>query len=221
MAGQLQAIRESLLWILPCLMIISLLLFVASIGEFIYGRDNPQIQILFRLYNFVSGLFPILLTAALAYILAMRWRLPRPPIALVLIVYLSLFDQLVGLQGSAIVFELLLALITPLYAVPMIAYIYGQRWTKFVTNDHLGHIVKEALNLILPCLVVGLVVLMLNASFIYALESSQILTHFSIDYADSPLGFGVIFATLNSLFWFLGVWLLRLITDGGGVISSG
>ncbi len=205
MAGQLQAIRESLLWILPCLMIISLLLFVASIGEFIYGRDNQQIQILFRLYNFVSGLFPILLTAALAYILAMRWRLPRPPIALVLIVYLSLFDQLVGLQGSAIVFELLLALITPLYAVPMIAYIYGQRWTKFVTNDHLGHIVKEALNLILPCLVVGLVVLMLNASFIYALESSQILTHFSIDYADSPLGFGVIFATLNSLFWFLGV----------------
>ncbi|GAK88000.1 hypothetical protein JCM19238_5610 [Vibrio ponticus] len=40
MADQLQAIRESLLWILPCLMIISLTLFVASLGEFLFGKNE-------------------------------------------------------------------------------------------------------------------------------------------------------------------------------------
>ncbi|HAS64152.1 MAG TPA: diguanylate phosphodiesterase [Vibrio sp.] len=205
LAEQLQAIREGLLWILPSLMIISLILFVASIGEFIFGKDEVWVKTLFELYYFVNELFPILLTAALAYILAMRWRLPRPPIALVLIVYLSIFNQLVSVKESTVVFELLISLATPLYAVPMIAYIYGLRWVKFVTNNHLGRIVKESLNLILPCIVVGIIVLTINSSLIMAIESSRLLTLFSIDYGDSPLEFGAIFAMLNSFFWFLGI----------------
>ncbi|MBA5762632.1 PTS sugar transporter subunit IIC/EAL domain-containing protein [Vibrio sp. 404] len=201
----MQAIREGLLWILPSLMIISLILFVASLGEFIFGKDEQWVKTLFELYYFVNELFPILLTAALAYILAMRWRLPRPPIALVLIVYLSVFNQLVSVQESSVVFELLISLVTPLYAVPMIAYIYGLRWVKFVTNNHLGRIVKESLNLILPCIVVGIVVLVINTSLILLIESSSLLTLFTLNYSDSPLEFGVIFAMLNSFFWFLGV----------------
>ncbi|MGF1910703.1 EAL domain-containing protein [Vibrio kasasachensis] len=205
LAEQLQAIREGLLWILPCLMIISLILFVASIGEFIFGKDEAWVKTLFELHYFVNDLFPILLTAALAFILAMRWRLPRPPIALVLIVYLSLFNQLFSVTGSTVVFELLISVITPLYAVPLIAYIYGLRWIKFVTNNHLGRIVKESLNLILPCIIVGIVVLTVNASIILAIESSSVLTLFSLNYGDSPLEFGAIFAMVNSFFWFLGI----------------
>ncbi|WP_244204646.1 EAL domain-containing protein [Vibrio rhodolitus] len=205
MADQLQAIRESLLWILPCLMIISLTLFVASLGEFLFGKNEPWVQTVFELYYFVNDLFPILLTAALSYILAMRWRLPRPPIALVLIVYLSLFNQLFSVTGSTVVFELLISIITPLYAVPLIAQIYSLSWVKFVTNNHLGRIVKESLNLILPCILVGLVVLSVNATIILMIESSQILTLFEIDYRSSPIEFGAIFAMVNSLFWFLGI----------------
>ena len=66
LAEQLQAIREGLLWILPCLMIISLILFVASIGEFIFGKDEAWVKTLFELHYFVNDLFPILLTAAMA-----------------------------------------------------------------------------------------------------------------------------------------------------------
>ncbi len=204
-AEQLSAIRESLLWILPCLMIISLTLFSASLGEFLFGNDEPWVKSLFELYYFVNELFPILLTAALSYILAMRWRLPRPPIALVLIVYLSIFDQLFGVRDTTVVFELLISLVTPLYAVPLIAYIYSLRWMKFVTNNHLGRIVKESLNLILPSIIVGIIVLLVNSTLIIAIESSDVFNLFSINYDDSPLGFGVVFAMVNSLFWFVGI----------------
>jgi len=37
---QMLAIREGLLWILPCLMLSSLILFVASIGEFTVGKST-------------------------------------------------------------------------------------------------------------------------------------------------------------------------------------
>ncbi|OLQ90841.1 diguanylate phosphodiesterase [Vibrio ponticus] len=205
MADQLQAIRESLLWILPCLMIISLTLFTASLGEFLFGNEEPWVKAVFELYHFVNELFPILLTAALAYILAMRWRLPRPPIALVLIVYLSIFDQLFGVRDTTVVFELLISLVTPLYAVPLIAYIYSLRWMKFVTNNHLGRIVKESLNLILPSIIVGIIVLTVNSSLIIAIEATNVSNLFSIEYSDSPLGFGAIFAMVNSMFWFVGI----------------
>ncbi|GAK88001.1 EAL domain [Vibrio ponticus] len=92
------------------------------------------------------------------------------------------------------VFELLISIITPLYAVPLIAQIYSLSWVKFVTNNHLGRIVKESLNLILPCILVGLVVLSVNATIILMIESSQILTLFEIDYRSSPIEFGAIFA---------------------------
>ncbi|WP_244896819.1 EAL domain-containing protein [Vibrio panuliri] len=202
---QLQAIRESLLWILPCLMIISLTLFIASVGEFIFGRDEAWVKTVFELYYFVNDLFPILLTAALAYILAMRWRLPRPPIALVLIVYLSLFNQLFSVTQSTVIFELLISIVTPLYAVPLIANIYGLRWLKLVSNNHLGRIVKESLNLIIPSILVGVIVLAINSSIILFIESSHLLNLFSINYSDSPIEFGAMFAMLNSFFWFLGI----------------
>ncbi|WP_260259205.1 EAL domain-containing protein [Vibrio intestinalis] len=205
MTSQLQAIREGLLWILPCLMILSLILFVASIGEFVLGRDEPWVKVLFELYYFVNDLFPILLTAALAFILAMRWRLPRPPIALVSIVYLALFNQLFSFTGSTVVFELIISMVTPLYAVPLIAYLYKIRWMKFVTNNHLGRIVKESINLILPTLIVGVLVLSINASIIFLIEASNILNLFTISYSDSPLEFGVLFAMVNSCLWFFGI----------------
>ncbi|WP_434996559.1 EAL domain-containing protein [Vibrio scophthalmi] len=204
-AEQLQAVREGLLWILPCLMIISLILFVASLGEFLFGKDEQWVITLFQLYYFVNDLFPILLTAALAYILAMRWRLPRPPIALVLIVYLSLFNQLFSYTGSTVVFELIISMITPLYAVPLISYLYKLRWMKFVSNNHLGRIVKESLNLILPCVLAGICVLAINAAIIFIIEASSVLSIFDIQYNDSPLEFGAIFAMVNSFLWFLGV----------------
>lgn len=186
-------------------MIISLLLFTASLGEFLLGKEEPWVVTLFSLYYFVNDLFPILLTAALAYIMAMRWRLPRPPIALVLIVYLSLFNQLFSFTGSTVVFELLISVITPLYAVPLISYLYKMRWMKFVSNNHLGRIVKESLNLILPCVLAGIGVLVINASIIFVIEASSVLSLFDIQYRDSPLEFGAIFAMVNSFLWFFGI----------------
>ncbi|MFA0414507.1 EAL domain-containing protein [Vibrio renipiscarius] len=202
---QLQAIREGLLWILPCLMIISSILFIASLGEFIFGKEQPWVQTLFSLYDATNSLLPVLLTGALAYILAMRWRLPRPPIALVLIVYLVVFEQLFRFSDSTIVFELMIAVMTPLYAVPLIASFYKIRWMKFVSNNHLGRIVKESLNLILPCILAGIGVMIINAFVIYLVESSSLTALFNIQYNDSPLEFGAIFAMVNSFLWFLGI----------------
>ncbi|MEF1231039.1 hypothetical protein QTO02_26835, partial [Vibrio fortis] len=151
LANQMLAIREGLLWILPCLMISSLILFCASIGEFTVGKDRYWVQTLYNASHQLNTIFPILLTAALSYILAMQWRLPRPPIALISIVYLALFHQ--TFSDVKVTFELIISVVTPLYSIPLIAFFYRKKWLKIVRSEQVGKTVKDSLNLIVPSVI--------------------------------------------------------------------
>jgi len=202
---QLQAIREGLLWILPCLMLISLILLVASIGEFIVGPDTPWVVTLNELYQFLKDLFPLLLTAALAYILAMKWRLPRPPVALVSIVYLTLFQKIFDYSDSVQVLELVISVLTPLYSIPLLAYCYQKRVFTIAYSRHIGRIVKESLNMILPSIAVGLVVISLNALIVVGVDALKLDSIWHLEYKDAPLLFASMFAVANSLLWFVGI----------------
>ncbi len=204
-SSQMQAIREGLLWILPCLMVSQLILFIASIGEFSHGGRTPWLDFLFELYYYLNNLFPILLTAALSFILAMQWRLPRPPIALISIVYLGLFHKLFQGSDSRLVLELVISVATPLYSVPMIAAIYKRRWLRLVSNEQLSRIVRESLNLILPAIFVGVVVICINSSVMVFAEKYNVISLTNMDYEASPLTFGAVFAAVNSVLWFMGI----------------
>ncbi|MGF1698005.1 EAL domain-containing protein [Vibrio lamellibrachiae] len=205
LAVQIQAIREGLLWILPCLMISSLLLFVGSVSEFILGPNQPWIEMCYRIYYYLNDLFPILLTAALSYILAMHWRLPRPPVALISIVYLAIFNRLFQGTQSGEVVELVISVVTPLYSIPLLAAFFRHRLFQIVTSNHIGQIVRESLNLILPSILVGITVISVNSAVVLAFDAANILSFMEVNYDDSPLFFGVVFSAVNSLLWFIGI----------------
>ncbi|MCK6265108.1 EAL domain-containing protein [Vibrio sp. ZSDE26] len=205
LAVQIQAIREGLLWILPCLMISSLLLFVGSVSEFIIGPNQPWVEMCYLIYHYLNDLFPILLTAALSYILAMHWRLPRPPVALISIVYLAIFNRLFQGTQSGEVVELVISVVTPLYSIPLLAVLFRHRFFQIVSSNHIGQIVRESLNLILPSILVGLTVISLNSAVVIAFDTANLLSFMEVNYDESPLSFGVIFTAVNSLLWFIGI----------------
>ncbi|MGF1753855.1 EAL domain-containing protein [Vibrio makurazakiensis] len=205
LAIQMMAIREGLLWILPCLMMSSLILFAASIGEFTVGKDVYWVETLYGLYYRINSIFPILLTAALSYILAMQWRLPRPPIALISIVYLTLFRQPFEDAQSIITFELIVAVITPLYTIPLIAYFYRQAHLKIIRTDQVGKTVKDSLNLIVPSLFTEVVVVAVSWFFVNVLTQLLVFGDLDALYAQSPQWFGYLYTLLNSLLWFIGI----------------
>ncbi|WP_434763142.1 EAL domain-containing protein [Vibrio fortis] len=202
-ANQMLAIREGLLWILPCLMISSIILFCASIGEFTVGKDRYWVETLYNASHQLNSIFPILLTAALSYILAMQWRLPRPPIALISIVYLALFHQ--SFSEVKVTFELIISVVTPLYSIPLIAFFYRKKRLKIVRSEQVGKTVKDSLNLIVPSILTAL--LMLCVSWLLVSVMSYFLDFGGLDhlFEYSSLTFGVLYSLFNSFLWFIGI----------------
>lgn len=201
----LQAIREGMVWLVPCLMLSSFALFFASIGEFILGGRSVWISHLYSLHDAIAEFFPFLMTATISYVLAMQWRLPRPPTALLMITYLLIIEALLPDSSTLLTFHIVLAIVTPLYAVPLLAHLLRFDQFKLTRTDSAGQIVKESLNMVIPAFVTALIVLVLNYSLVLGLSgiaSSSVLT---TDYANEPTTFGVLFAALNSALWFIGI----------------
>ncbi|ENM3902696.1 PTS sugar transporter subunit IIC, partial [Vibrio cholerae] len=88
LVSAMHSIREGMVWLIPCLMISSFVLFIASMGELFSGGRPEWVLILYRANQVIAETFPYLMTATISYLLAMHWHLPRPPIALLSIIYL-------------------------------------------------------------------------------------------------------------------------------------
>lgn len=204
-APYLLALREGLIWVVPCLMVSSFALFIASMGEFILGERPEWIEILYKIHDVVVELFSYLMTAAIAYILAMQWRLPRPPVAMLAILYLAIIENifLTGSNGESL--KIVMAIVTPLYAIPLLSYLLKFSCLKLTQVNSAGKIVKESLNLIIPAIIAGALIFMINGYLLGVVSNLNLLNVATFDYANQPYIFGVLFATYNSLLWFVGI----------------
>lgn len=200
-----QAIREGMVWLIPCLMISSFSLLIACIGEFIAGHRYPWIEMFYALHDAMATFFPYLMTAALSYVLAMQWRLPRPPVALLSILYIILVAEFIPEQHTVVTFHIIMAIITPLYAIPLLAYLLRFPLLQLTRIDSAGQIVKESLNLVFPAIITSVAVIAINMVIFSGITNVSLLSLISVDYANSPTLFGVTFSALNSLLWFFGV----------------
>lgn len=200
-----QAIREGMVWLIPCLMISSFCLLVACIGEFVIGYRAPWVTVFYELHDGVANFFPYLMTATISYGLAMRWRLPRPPVALLSILFLILVAKVTPDQQTILTFHIIMAIVTPLYAIPLLAYLTRFRFLHLTRIDAAGQVVKESLNLVLPAIVTTIVVIITDMIFFSVIGNISFLSLLSLDYANDPTLFGVAFSALNSLLWFFGV----------------
>lgn len=203
--ASLQAIRDGMVWLLPCLMLSSFALFFASVGEFATGTRAPWIEHFYSLHDLIANFFPYLMTAAISYVLAMQWRLPRPPVMLIMVVYLLTVSQILPSGLMIKTFQIVIAITTPIYAVPILARMLLVDVMKLTKVDSAGRIVKESLNFIIPSILTFVVVLLVNYAFVSAIQNIHFIDHLLIDYASQPTMFGVVFAALNSAIWFFGV----------------
>ncbi|KHT52797.1 diguanylate phosphodiesterase, partial [Vibrio sinaloensis] len=201
----LQAIREGMLWLIPCLMISSFALFFASIGEFIAGHRYPWIELFYQAHSAIATFFPYLMTSTISYVLAMQWKLPRPPIALLMMTFLVTVSNLLPAENTVLTFHIIMAITMPLYAIPLLAYLLKFDALKLTKTDSAGQIVKESLNFVLPALITAFIVLAVNYGVVTALVNVEFLSLLSVDYSNEPTLFGVTFAALNSTLWFMGV----------------
>lgn len=201
----LQAIREGMVWLIPCLMLSSFALFFASVGEFVSGYRPPWVALCYQVHSAIAEFFPYLMTATISYVLAMQWRLARPPAALLMIVVLVIVSQVLPSEKTVLTFHIILAIVTPLYAIPMLAYLLRFESLKLTRTETAGQIVKESLNMVLPAILTTSIVLAVNYSLVMAIIEVEFLSLLSVDYANDPTLFGITFAALNSTLWFMGV----------------
>ncbi|NVD06436.1 EAL domain-containing protein [Vibrio sp. JPW-9-11-11] len=200
-----QAIREGMVWLIPCLMISSFCLLLACLGEFFVGYRTGWVNALYELHQGIALFFPYLMTATISYVLAMQWRLPRPPIALLSILYLILVARLMPEEQTVLTFQIIMAILTPLYAIPVLAHLLRYSTLQLTKIDSAGHIVKESLNLVMPAVITSALVVTINLLLFSGISDLSLLSLMHVDYANSPTLFGMTFSVLNSLFWFIGV----------------
>ncbi|KKD60243.1 signal protein [Grimontia sp. AD028] len=203
----LRAMRDGMLWLVPCLIVSSILGFVASMLEFLHVDAPIFIHELNLLRLSLTSLYPYLFAASISMMLAIQWRLPRPPIAVLCISYVAVAEKVLGYeyQASSILLTFV-GLTLPIYAVPLLSKLKKQRWARIVENEVAGKLVKDSMNLIIPGVITtGVVVLLTKLLTLTSLyfDSAAFLKAF--DPVNDPYSVGALFSTLNSLLWFLGI----------------
>ncbi|HFQ4928473.1 PTS sugar transporter subunit IIC/EAL domain-containing protein [Vibrio vulnificus] len=205
LAPSLQAIREGMIWLIPCLMLSAFALFFASMGEFVGGGRSVWINALYDVHNAIASFFPYLMTATISYVLAMQWKLARPPMALLSIIFLLIVGHVVPADDTLKMFHIVIAIVTPLYAIPILAHLLHVPQLRITNSDSGGKLVKESLNLVLPALLTAFIVVVINYLIFSMISFGDGLKLVQLDYANEPYEFGITFAAMNSLLWFLGV----------------
>ncbi|HDY7633424.1 TPA: PTS sugar transporter subunit IIC/EAL domain-containing protein [Vibrio vulnificus] len=205
LAPSLQAIREGMIWLIPCLMLSAFALFFASMGEFVGGGRSGWINALYDVHNAIASFFPYLMTATISYVLAMQWKLARPPMALLSIIFLLIVGHVVPADDTLKMFHIVIAIVTPLYAIPILAHLLHVPQLRVTNSDSGGKLVKESLNLVLPALLTAFIVVVINYLIFSMISFGDGLKLVQLDYANEPYEFGITFAAMNSLLWFLGV----------------
>lgn len=154
----LRVIRDAMVWVVPLLMVSSVTALLAAVLDLLAIAPAWQRE-LAALDRALGQVLPLCLTVAVSAMLAIRWHLPRPTLVLLNIGYVTLvlgsLDFLAGDAAHALSYVVSIGL--PFAGVPLVAHLYGRRWTRLLDSDAAGQNVKATLNLILPGICAGLV----------------------------------------------------------------
>ncbi|WP_283132447.1 EAL domain-containing protein [Enterovibrio norvegicus] len=209
-SGALSALRDGMLWLVPCLILSNILIFASSLLDF-FSLDEPLLmEGLHQLNGWLTSLYPYFFAASISMMLAIYWRLPRPPIAILNMAYIAVTAQILGHEGQAEATLLLFVGLTmPLYSVPLLSKLESMPFARILETELAGKPVKDSMNLMLPgalvAAVVAVVAFALNALFNY-FEFDILLNAFhGMDVENNPIESGCTFAALNSMFWFVGI----------------
>ncbi|CAB3930472.1 PTS sugar transporter subunit IIC/EAL domain-containing protein [Achromobacter insolitus] len=204
-ASALRAIREGLLWTLPCLLITALFLVLSVIARQL-GLPAALVDLLTGVHDKLSGIMPILAGTSIGYMLSFRHRVPHLPTAFLCLSYVRIAEGLMApYPQAAATLVLFIAIISPLLTVPLMAWLHRRRWTQLAPDGVISENVRDTLNMVVPgLLTAGLVVLALSAA-LQIPAVAQFNIPLGLASLDSPFTSGALMAGLNSLLWFFGI----------------
>ncbi len=201
----LRAIREGLLWILPCLLVSASFLILSECAG-VLGFDPQVVGFLAGLHNQISSVIPLLVAASIGYMLAIQYRLPQLPIAFLCLAHVVVATFVLReYPRASATFVLFIAIASPLINVPAIAWLHRFRWTRLVNEDLVGHNLRGTINMVLPGAITALTLvvvlsLLLQVPYVAQLQGPQVL-----DALQTPYGSGLFVTLMNSLLWFFGI----------------
>mgnify|MGYP002719100061 FL=1 len=201
----LRAIREGLLWILPCLLVSAGFLILAECAK-VLGFDPQVVAFLSGLHNQISSVIPLLVAASIGYMLAIQHRLPQLPVAFLCLAHVVIATFVLrDYPRASATFVLFIAIASPLLNVPTIAWLHRFRWTRLVNEDLVGHNLRGTINMVVPGAITALLLvvvlsLMLQIPYVAQLQGPQVL-----DALQTPYGSGLFVTLMNSLLWFFGI----------------
>ena len=204
-ADSMRAIREGLLWVLPCLMVSAVFL-VLSVLARVLGLPPAVGDMLAGLQGEISRILPLLIAASIGYMLAIRHQLPRLPVAFLCFVYVALASyQLSGQPRAAATLVLFIAIASPLINVPLMARLMRVRWLQVSRGALVSDNVEDAVNMVVP----GIATAALLAAVLALLQQWSGLAHWSLPMVmvdpDRPYFNAVVLTGMNSLLWFFGI----------------
>ncbi|MGB3436361.1 PTS sugar transporter subunit IIC/EAL domain-containing protein [Achromobacter sp.] len=204
-ASALRAIREGLLWTLPCLLITALFLVLSVVAR---QLDLPAsvVDLLTGVHGKLSDIMPILAGTSIGYMLSFRHRVPHLPTAFLCLSYVMIAEGLMApYPQAAATLVLFIAIVSPLLTVPLMAWLHRRRWTQLAPDGVIAENVRDTLNMVVPgLLTAGLVVLALSAA-LQIPAVAQFNIPLGLASLDSPFTSGALMAGLNSLLWFFGI----------------
>ncbi|AZE89698.1 EAL domain-containing protein [Pseudomonas orientalis] len=201
----LRAIREGLLWILPCLLVSAGFLILSECARML-GFSPQTVSFLAGLHDRISSVIPLLVAASIGYMLAIQHRLPQLPIAFLCLAHVVLATFILReYPRASATFVLFIAIASPLINVPSIAWLHRFRWTRLVHEDLIGYNLKGTINMVLPGAITALTLvvvlsLLLQIPYVAHLQGPQVL-----NVLQAPYGSGLFVTLMNSLLWFFGI----------------
>lgn len=204
-ADAMRAIREGLLWVLPCLMVSAVFLVLSVLARAL-GLPSAVVDVLAGLHGEISRILPLLIAASIGYMLAIRHRLPRLPVAFLCFVYVALASyQLSAQPRAAATLVLFIAIASPLINVPLMARLVQVRWLQVSRGALVSDNVEDAVNMVVP----GVLTAALLAAVLALLQQWSGLAQWSLPMdmldPDRPYLHAVLLTGMNSLLWFFGV----------------
>ena len=204
-AESLRAIREGLLWLLPCLLVSAGFLILAQCARAL-GLPLPVFELLSGLHTQLNSVIPLLVAASIGYMQAIRYRLPQLPVALLCLSHVVMATYLLrDYPLAAATFILFIAIASPLVNVPIIAWLHRRRWSRLVSEDLVGDNLKGTINMVLPGAFTALVLLCVLQLLLQIPQIAYMQQPMSIGSLDNPYRGAALLTSVNSVLWFFGI----------------
>ncbi|AUO23981.1 EAL domain-containing protein [Pseudomonas sp. NC02] len=201
----LRAIREGLLWILPCLLVSAGFLVLSECAR-VLGFDPQVVAFLAGLHNQISSVIPLLVAASIGYMLAIQHRLPQLPVAFLCLAHVVIATFVLrDFPRASATFVLFIAIASPLINVPAIAWLHRRRWTRLINEDLVGHNLKGTLNMVVPGAITALGLVLVLSLLLQIPQVAQLQGPQVLDALETPYGSGLFVTLMNSLLWFFGI----------------